>query len=261
MRVRDAGNALAPMLAMVLAEETASDSLLVVEAGDLSPRDKLRQAFENADNAVAIPCYLDEGSNLEHLIVKSLRDAGFRVEPAAIAYLCDSLGTDRQLTRQELNKLVLYKGEDSGEITLDDVDACIADGAPLALSDVSFCTANGEQEALDKAIGRCYQSGENPISMLRAVNRHFQRLHAAAGAMARGQSAEQAMKALRPPVFFKYQAAFRGQLQQWSEARVGKALSLLLEAESDCKSTGIPIESVCSYALLRIAQAARAVRR
>jgi DNA polymerase-3 subunit delta len=37
-------------------------------------------------------------------------------------------------------------------------------------------------------------------------------------------------------------------------------LSILLEAELDCKTTGMPDRALCSRALLRIAQAARAAR-
>jgi DNA polymerase-3 subunit delta len=37
-------------------------------------------------------------------------------------------------------------------------------------------------------------------------------------------------------------------------------LSILLEAELDCKTTGMPDVAVCARALLRIAQAGRAGR-
>ena len=65
------------------------------------------------------------------------------------------------------------------------------------------------------------------------------------------------MKALRPPVFYKHSAAFRGQLQHWSPRRLGQAIEIVTQAELDCKSTGMPTRLICSRALMRIAQAAR----
>ena len=76
--------------------------------------------------------------------------------------------------------------------------------------------------------------------------------------MAAGRAPDQAMKALRPPVFFKRTAAFRGQLAMWNAARLAGALDALTEAEIACKSTGIPSEAACRRALLAIA--ARASR-
>ena len=91
--------------------------------------------------------------------------------------------------------------------------------------------------------------------------RHLQRLHLAAGAMARGQTVDQAVKGLRPPVIFTQVDAFRAQLRQWSTATLAQAMDIVTEAEMDCKTTGMPAEAVCGRALMRVAQAARSRRR
>ena len=46
----------------------ALDAFVILEAGDLGPRDKLRKLFEAADGGAAIPCYQDEGQGLETVI-------------------------------------------------------------------------------------------------------------------------------------------------------------------------------------------------
>ena len=102
-----------------------------------------------------------------------------------------------------------------------------------------------------------FSEGASPIAILRAVIRHFQRLHLAAGHLGAGKSPDQAMAALKPPVFFKARDAFRAQLRRWPIDRLARALDMLTEAELDCKSSGPPPNAVCGRALLRIAQAAR----
>lgn len=256
--VQGAAQGLAEPLSEVLETIAAESTLLVVEAGELAPRDRLRKLFEAADGAVACPCYLDEGGDLEAVISRALAEAGCAVEPAALSYLTDNLGSDRLLTRNELAKLALYKAGDPTPIRLEEAEACIGDGAPYLVDDAVLAAASGDQRALDRALGRCFEAGESPIGILRAVIRHFQRLHLAAGRIARGHSPQQAVGGLRPPVFFKQRPLVLGQLRQWSLARLGQALELLLEAEVQCKSTGMPEQAILSRALMRLAQAARA---
>jgi len=89
----------------------------------------------------------------------------------------------------------------------------------------------------------------------------FSGVHLARGNMADGMRAAQATKALRPPLMFKVADGFRFQLGLWSEAQLARAFEILTQAETDCKTTGLPAEAVTGRALLAIAQAARAGKR
>ena len=100
------------------------------------------------------------------------------------------------------------------------------------------------------------REGMHPVGMLRAVARHFLRLHLAAGHLAQGKSVDQALAALKPPVIFKAADRFRRQLSRWPADRLGKALEVLTEAEADCKTTGMPAAEISSRALMMIARAA-----
>ena len=129
VRLRQAGDAVSEALDHFLAE-VPGDSVVVLEAGDLPPRSRLRKAVEGARLGVALPCYRDDGRSLEALIDEMLHRAGLRVSPEARAYLTANLGGDRQLTRRELEKLVLYMGPDAGrEVSLADAQACVGDTA------------------------------------------------------------------------------------------------------------------------------------
>ena len=261
VRVRGTDPSLAGQLAALLESASAADAVIVVEAGELAPRDKLRNLLETAPNGAAIPCYLDEGDDLERLVGEILRRHGLEAEPAAMAYLVENLGADRLVTRGELEKLALFKGDDEAPITLAEAQACIGDGTPFLLDDAVLAAAAGEQQDLDRALGRCYEARQAPVTVLRAVARHLQRLHLAAGFMARGDSSEQAMRRLRPPVFFKQQDIVREQLRFWSPGRLAEALEIVIEAEIQCKTTGPPAQAVAHRALMQIARAARLGRR
>lgn len=259
VRVRDAADALTARIKPFL-EDPKGDALVLLAGGDLSKTSSLRKLFEAADNAAAVPCYSDEGAGLESVVRATLGAAGLRVAPDAMAYLLAHLGSDRQVTRSELDKLALYKGTAGGEVTLADAAACVGDTAALGMDDLAFAVADGDNATAQRVLDRLFREGGNPTQVLRALQRHFQRLHLAVGAVQAGAAPQQAMKSLRPPVFYKVEGRFMGQMQRWTVPLIGQALDLLLEAEIDCKSTGLPAEEMCARALMQVARAARARR-
>ncbi|MGE5478747.1 MAG: DNA polymerase III subunit delta [Bacteroidales bacterium] len=256
--VRDAGDALSSLFQGFLANPMG-DALVVVEAGDLGPRSSLRKLFEGADTGAALASYGDEGGSLAHVIQEELKTAGLTAEPDALSFLMDHLGGDRRLTRAELQKLALYMGE-PGRVRLDDVLACIGDTAALSMDDLALATADGDHATAQRVLDRLFREGTHAVAVLRALSRHFQRLHYAAGLMAQGKSADQAMGQLKPPVIFKATDRFRRQLGRWPADRVGRALELLIETEAECKTTGMPAEELCSRAVMQLARAAAARR-
>lgn len=259
IRLDRAGNSHSAAIQTVLDDPalSAADSVLLVEAATLAPRDSLRKLFESHKRAAAIPCYLDDERSLEGLISDIMAQYGLQVEPSAMAYLCENLGTDRQITRSELEKLALFKGRNGGAVSLADAQANIGDGAPMARDAVALATASGDQAGLDRALMKCRIAGESPIAILRAVIRHLQRLHLLSIKIRNGGNAGQLIKSHRPPIFFKHQGIIQRQLQEWRPQRLTQALDILTEAELDCKTTGLPAEAICGRALIRIANAAR----
>jgi len=237
-------------------DTVVGDSMVIVEAAELTPRSSLRKLFEKAPNAAAVACYADNRASLHRVIAEILSGNGLTASDEAMAWMADNLGSDRAVTRGELNKLALYMGE-AKRIEIDDARAVIGDSAASALDDISMAAASGDQQGLDTALGRVFGDGVHGVGVLRAVARHMLRLHQCSGIVASGRGVKQAMKALRPPVFFAHEDRFAGQLNRWRPERLTEALDLLSAAEIDCKTTGMPARAVCGRALMRIAQMGR----
>lgn len=254
VRLRDAGDGVTALVQSFLANP-AGDAMILIEGGELGARSSLRKLAEGADNAAALPCYPDEGGGLEAVVHETLRGHGLTADPDAVAWLVDHLGGDRLLTRSELDKLALYMGG-TGRVRLDDAAACIGDSAALSLDNLAMASAGGDHAAAQRVLDRLFTEGTSPIAVLRSLQRHFQRLHLAAAAMADGKAPDQALATLRPPPHFRVADQMKSQLQRWPAERVGTALSLLLSAEIDCKTTGMPAEEICSRTVMQLARAA-----
>ncbi len=173
VRVRDAGDNLAPIFSRFLGD-APGDSLVVVEAGDLPGRSSLRRAFDEAPQAAAIGCYPDGPRELANVIRDSLAAHRINVSRDAVDFLVEHLGGDRLLTRSELEKLALYAG-DGGRIDLDDARLAIADSAEISLDDAVLAAAEGDAAGLDRALARVFQEGESAVTVIRALLRHLHR--------------------------------------------------------------------------------------
>lgn len=250
VRVRAGAAETAAACAILL--EGPGEALVVVEGGDIDGRSALRKLFEGADDAAAIACYRDEGRALAEVIRETLAGFKVRATPDAIGWLEERLGGDRSLTRGEIEKLALYVGPD-GEAGLADAQAVIGDSAEIGLDDLAHAVAEADLPALERAFDRLLAESGSGVGVLRAVQRHFIRLHLAAGHVAAGRDEGSAMAALRPPVFWKDVPRFKGQLGRWSLANLGAALSRLLDGEIAAKSGRMPQELAARDCLLAVA--------
>ena len=264
VRVRGASDGTAKIFESFL-DNPAGDALVLVEAGELTPRSALRLLFESAANAAAIACYADDAGALETVIRARLASEGLVPEPAALEYLRDHLGSDRGVTQNELEKLILYAGPGKqGEkraVTLDDARESVGDNAGSSLDEVIDAAMGGDLEGLDVALARARAAETNAIAILNALSRHLMQMHLAAARLETGSDVEGAMRGFRPPVHFSRKSAVQRQMKLWNRKRLDRALALALEAEGQCKSTGQPDVAICGQTLLRIAQGARAARR
>jgi DNA polymerase-3 subunit delta len=253
--IKEAGDAAGSPLAAFLKSPPPGDAFVLVEAGDLKPRSALRRAFEGSPNAACIACYLDGPREIEALVREVLGARKVSADAAAVQYLTSSLGGDRMMSRMELEKLALYAGE-GGRIGFDDAASVVGDSAELSVDDVVLGAAEGDTPGFERALHRALSEGEAPVRILRAAMRHFERLHRAGAKMAAGASEEEAIAALRPPLFFKVKERFKRQLRLWPPKRAAAVLGALTETEIKVKSAGMPAETLTRAALLRIARGA-----
>ncbi|HEX2760082.1 MAG TPA: DNA polymerase III subunit delta [Rhizomicrobium sp.] len=258
VRVRGAGNNLADLFEQFLEDEDrAGDTLVVVEAGDLSKGTGLRKLFEGDDKAAAIACYADTARNLEDVVRDAIRAAGLSIAPDALADAVSRLGSDRGVTRRELEKLALYaQGQKS--VSLEDVRAVMGDEAEARSEEASDAAGNGDFARLDLALERLWTADASVAQILRGAMGHFQRLASARESVNRGESLDTVIRRQRPPIHFLREQSFKAQVNRWSDERLADALDMLLEAEALSRTTAVPAEAVCGRTLMNIAALAKA---
>lgn len=257
IRVRDAGDSLASLVKQVAAGP--GDSLVVLESGALPGRSKLRALVEGLENGAAIACYPEEGKALQDAIEGGLSTAGVRLDADAMRWLLDHVGSDRGSTRGEVEKLVLYAGADR-RLDLTAVRACVGDLAAVSFDDAIFEAMAGEVAQADSSIERTLAEGMAPVAITRGVLAHLGKMHVARGHTAVGLSVADAVRALRPPVFFKRIGPFSQSLQLWNAAKLVQAMAEARRVELACKQTGALDALLVRRMLLGLARQAASAR-
>jgi DNA polymerase-3 subunit delta len=258
VRVREAGDAATAHVRALLKRPAAG--LVVLEAGSLPARSSLRVVIDESPDCASIGCYPEEGKTLTDSIRTALHAAGVGVDPDALSWLASQLGADRAATRAELEKLALYVGP-GGRVDLAAAMECVGDLAGLSLDDALYAATEGDVATADRALELAMNEGAAPVQVLRAGLMHLQRLHRVRLSMDEsGMSASEAVKAVRPPLFYRRAGPFTRALGLWSSAALGAAIAGLADSERSCKRTGWPDETLSRNAILAVARRAAMAR-
>jgi DNA polymerase-3 subunit delta len=256
IRIRSGGNTLAKLFESFL-DEPIGDALIVVEGGDLAKNSTLRKVFEESNDAAAIQCYGDSEQSLSGVVRDALKAQGLSISAEALDDAVSRLGSDRGVTRREIEKLALY-AHGQKNVSLEDVRATLGDESEVRVEEVLDATGEGDLKRLDLALERVWADDMNAIAVVRSALGHFQKLLSAKAATDRGESIDGAMRKMWPPIHFSRTSSFKAQATRWNEDKLGEALDLLLETEALCKTTAVPGEAVLGRALFNIAAMARA---
>lgn len=253
--VQSAGGHLAKTLAAYL-KDPAEGAWIIAEAGALAPAAKLRQLFEKAKNAAALPCYADTSRSLDDLIDDELSKHGLTAAPDARYRLAATLGADRGLSRSELEKLCLYC-HGQGQVTTDDVEAICGDVSALALDDLVDHTFEGDLTRADADYARLLASGTAVQAVISALFNHLSRLRAVQSDLPAKNSIDAAMAGLRPPLHFSRKSSFKKQIRLWPLEELRRAAAATAETEYRSRGGDGLSDVIVGRHLLSLAHAAR----
>lgn len=248
IRVRSAGKS----LVMPLTElRDDPGSIIILEAGNLTPKDPLRALVEAAKLGRALPCYPDNDKSLGRLISETFSKAGIRADQDTVAALRDTLGNDREITRRELEKLVLFAA-DSKLLTRNDILTLCADNAALVLDEVVDATGTGHAANLDTALERAIAQSVNAQQILASALGHFTTLRRWRVEVDTGKSPGAVLDSARPKPHFSRRSSLERQLRLWSDDALSAALDRLQLAVADSRKRYALQETVSRRALLAI---------
>jgi DNA polymerase-3 subunit delta len=231
-------------------------AFLLIEAGDLGRDSGLRRAAEKANACAAIPCYEDEPGDIARFTREALAAERLALTAEALDLFVSRLPHERGVTRQEIERLILFLGPGTG------VTAGAPDLAPFlgvepeaSLAEAASDAFGGRLAAAQTGLRRAAREGHGGAAAVRALTVHLNRLRRIAVARQAGASLPEAVKAAQ--VFWKAEREVSRQCRVWTLVEIDEAQPELLLADVACKQTGSPDELIAERVALAMAGRAR----
>ena len=249
--VEDATDGLDVVIGAALDEWQPGDAQIVVTAGQLAARAKLRKRFEGRAETVAIGIYDDPPSRGE--IEGMLAEAGLRDVPKdasdALFELARSL--DPGDFRQTVEKIALYKLSDEAPLSPEDIALMAPATIEAGVDDLLNLVTERQVPKIGPVLRRLEAQGTNPVTLTIQATRHFKQLHQVRSDPGGPGSG---IGKLRPPVFGPRRDRMMRQASAWSTPSLELALGSLLETDLTLRSAAkAPEMAVVERALLKIA--------
>lgn len=207
---------------------------VILVGDDLKPTSNLRKLFESEEHCAAIACYKDDVRQMQKFIIEYLTKHSVQLEASIPQVLANILPANRLLVTNELEKLITYCNHE--KIKLEDVMASVADGRELLLDELCFAFLKPDRKMIPKLINTMVAEDTNFVLIIRVLLRYVLRMLEVKSTMSLGKNAEQAVAALKPPVFFKQRDNLIQLARIVSQEKMGLFLKKLLQLEIDCKS-------------------------
>ncbi len=242
-----------------LAEGNSSIAHLVIEARDIAKTTELHKLITKDDQSMGFPCYADTVQSLGYFINDYLKSHNFNIQNEARIKILEFLGSDRQMTINELEKLITYMGEGRNTITLEDVLACVMPSSNMGQQDIINATLMGNYQTLEKALNKYYKENTSDVSipLMRMFFSSLERLYTAVIQLKSGSNVRSV--SMRNGLF-----NMDSIIIQWSKRPeyILKTIAKIVECEQDCMKIQLKINhQIVHRHLIGIAKLAKNLQR
>ena len=228
---------------------------LLVTAGGLTARSKLRVLFEQHREAYAVSCPALTSAAAASTFAAALASRGLSADSDAVGWAATRLGTSRDGVDRaaELLKLFVHPRQ---TVEFGSIVDCVGGGGSADTEAVAEAMATGRTEATDAAVNAALRDGVSPVALVVSALGTMQAIHRGLLLRQRGMSAMAVSEAVRPVLYGRRKASFVAALPLWSLSDAADGVSALRVAELACKQTGMPADLVTSRTIARVAQLA-----
>lgn len=249
IRVQGATDGSADAARLLLSAPVAGNPVIML-AGDLAKSSTLRKLAEESPQALAHFSYPMEARDFAQWLQGQAKALGLRLEPGVGERLMATSDGDTGILGSELLKFALFlDATPNAPRTLERSHLTLL-GADSAEEDLNLLIAAlvaGEGRQLERQLRLL--GGSSAIPALRAIARRLLQMAEARAAVDAGAQSLAAVKALRPPLFWKEQEAAAAALRHWPMPRIRAALAAMLAGEQAIKQASGPGDTAGWHAI------------
>ena len=217
-----------------LIDRNINNIKIILNAGILETKSKLRSLFEKNKNLVCIPTYPDNHDTLSRLITFFLKKENISISQQNINLIIDKCNGDRNILNNELNKIKNYS-KNKKKITSAEILKLINLSENYALSElIDNCLAKNKSKTINILNENNYNA-EDSIVILRTFLSKAKRILKLAIQLDLNKDINKTINSAKPPIFWKEKEIVKVQLEKWKPNKIEDLIKDLNDIELKIK--------------------------
>ena len=237
------------------------NTCMVIKQDNLAKSSSIRKLYETSKNHFCLACYDDDIKMLSSLLEKFQKEHSITFDSDVKSFLLNNLSNDRMVIKNELEKILLSLSKDDRKVDIEKLRYILHDSAHTDFQQINNSILFGNTEKGSKSLEKLFNLGTNPVAILKSFNNYIMRIRLTQVELSKGKSFDEAIKILRPPVFWKEKSDFKRHCLMWPANVIENIINDVLSSEIKCMTNNVIAKEQCEKTLFGISSTAKRFSR
>ena len=217
-----------------LVDRNINNIKIIINAGSLETRSKLRSLFEKNKDLVCIPTYPDNNDTLSKLTTIFFKKENIPISQQNINIIVDKCNGDRHNLNNELNKIKNFTLSKK-KISSQEILRLINLSENFEVSElIDNCLAQNKNKIINILNENNYNS-EDSIIILRTFLSKTKRILKLAMEFEESKDINKTINSAKPPIFWKDKEIIKIQLNRWKTKKIKELIKNINNVELEIK--------------------------
>tara|TARA_Y100000816_G_scaffold287817_1_gene271240 strand:+ start:1962 stop:2954 length:993 start_codon:yes stop_codon:yes gene_type:complete len=217
-----------------LIERNINNTKIIINAGALDARSKLRSLFEKNKNLVCIPTYPDNNNTLIKLTSTFLRKENISISQQNMNLIVEKCNGDRNNLKNELYKIKNFAKEKK-KVSSQEIIKLVNLSENFGLSEViDNCLAKNQNRIINILNENNYNT-EDYIIILRTFLAKAKKILKLAIQLEQNKDINKTINSAKPPIFWKDKDIVKVQLSKWRPKKIKELIESINNIELQVK--------------------------
>ena len=217
-----------------LIERNMTNTKIIINAGVLETRSKLRSLFEKNKDLICIPTYPDNNDTLARLAATIFRKENITISQQNINLIVEKCNGDRKNLKIEIEKIKIF-GKDKKRITTGEILKLINLSENYELSELIDNSLAKNKNKIINILNENNYNAEDCIVILRTFLSKAKRIHKLAIEFEKNHDINKTINSAKPPIFWKDKEIVKVQLKKWESKKIKKLINKINDVELKIK--------------------------
>ena len=217
-----------------LIEKQIESIKVIINAGILEKKSKLRSLFEKDKNLICVPTYPDNNETLSRIAAIFFKNEKISISQQNINLIVNKCNGDRQNLNNEIKKISMYATQKK-KLTTNEILKLVNLSENYGISElIDNCLIKNKNKILN-ILNENNFSNEDCIIILRTFLMKAKKILKLSLELEKNKDLNKTIETAKPPIFWKDKEIVKTQLNKWKSDKIKKLIYQLSDIELQIK--------------------------